>query len=430
MDKAVLEKLNSLIEGGLKKKDIETKFGMPLNSLSGYLSGKKVLPNKYVSEILGYNGIPVKKESGVITEVTKDVILEKPEIVPEIQKPTKVETIRTQIAKNQNDGEEIKKASERINKDYGAGSIMKWGEKTQTEYQVVSTGSLGLDIALGVMGLPRGRIVEIVGWESSGKSTIALNVIANAQKQGLKCVLVDAESAFDPEYADSLGVKLDEMQYCQPDYGEQALEIADRMILSGEIGVVVIDSVAALVPKAELEGEMGDSKMGLHAKLMSQACRKMVGSIAKTNCLCIFINQFRHKIGVMFGNPEVPTGGNALQFYSSIRLEVRRSTTEANSVTHGGIKEGNLTTVKVVKNKCAAPFRQAKFNIMYGTGIDRFGEIVDLGISSGVITKSGSWLSYKNAKLGQGAEQAADVLVDNPELSAEIEAKIIEHFNQ
>jgi recombination protein RecA len=313
---------------------------------------------------------------------------------------------------------------DKINKDFGDGTIMFFGSKPNTGYQTISTGSLLLNEALGIGGLPRGRMVEIFGWESSGKTTIALNVIADAQKQGLKCLLVDAENAFDPEYAANLGVKVDELQYCQPSYGEEGLEVADRQMLAGQADVVVIDSVAALVPKAELEGEMGDSKMGLHARLMSQTCRKMVGTIAKQNALVIFINQFRHKIGVTYGSPEVTTGGMALQFYASIRLEVRRSTTEQNSVMNGDIKEGNKTTVKVIKNKCAPPFRQAVFNIMYGTGIDTLGEIIDLAVEKGIIKKSGSWFSYEENKIGQGISQVRQLLLDNPEMAKDIENKI------
>lgn len=323
----------------------------------------------------------------------------------------------------------LRDVNEKINKDFGAGTVMMFGEKPSTDYKVISTGSLQLNHALGIGGLPVGRIVEIFGWESSGKTTLALNVIADAQKQGLSCLLVDAENAFDPEYADALGVKVDELQYCQPSYGEQGLEVVDRQILSGKIGVVVIDSVAAMIPKAELEGEMGDSKMGLHARLMSQACRKLVSSIAKHNVLCIFINQFRHKIGAM-GNPEVTTGGNALQFYASIRLEVRRSLSKENAVMNGEVKEGNKTTVKVVKNKCAPPFRTANFDIIYGSGIDNIGEIVELGVELGIIQKSGSWFSYNGEKLGQGQETVRQLLIDNDELKLEILSKIKDKSKQ
>lgn len=318
----------------------------------------------------------------------------------------------------------IKDVNAQINKDFGAGTIMIFGDKPDTSYQTVSTGSFGLDIALGIGGLPRGRMVEIMGWESSGKTTIALNVIADAQKQGLKCLLVDAENAFDPEYAEALGVNVEQLEYCQPSCGEEGLEVADRKICTGEIGVVVIDSVAALIPKSELEGQMGDSKMGAQARLMSQACRKLVNSVSKTNTLCIFINQFRHKIGMMFGNPEVTTGGNALRFYASVRLEVSRSTTKENSVMNGDQKEGNKTTVKVIKNKCAPPFRSAVFDILYGKGVDRIGEVIDLALDKGVIKKSMGWISYNESKLGQGKAAVTEMLESNPEVQKEIEEKI------
>lgn len=320
--------------------------------------------------------------------------------------------------------------NEKINKDFGEGTIMRWGDKPDTDYKVISTGSLQLDLALGIGGLPMGRMVEVYGLESSGKSTIALHVIANAQKQGLRCLLIDAENAFDPEYAQDLGVVLEDLDYCQPSYGEEGLEIADRKISSGGIGVVIIDSVAALVPKAELEGEMGDSKMGLHARLMSQACRKLNPLVAKNNTLLIFINQVRNKIGVMMGNPEVTTGGMALQFYSSIRLHVSRSTTNENSIINDGIKEGNRTTVKVIKNKCAPPFRKATFNILYGKGVDRISEVVDVAADLGVIQKSGSWYSYKGDKLGQGASMVRTLFADNTELYQEIENLVLEKIKK
>lgn len=320
--------------------------------------------------------------------------------------------------------EKTKATNDAINKDFGAGTIMRWGDKPDTDYHVISTGSLLLDKALGIGGLPRGRMVEIFGLESCGKSTITLHVIANAQKQGLKCLLIDAENSFDPEYADALGVVVDELEYCQPSYGEEGFEVADRKILSGEIGVVVIDSVAAMIPKAELEGAMGDSKMGLHARLMSQVCRKLVGTVAKTNTLCIFINQIRNKIGVVYGSPEVTTGGMALQFYASIRLEVRRSTSKENSVMNGQTVQGNQTTVKVIKNKCAPPFRKATFDIIYGKGIDTFGEIVELAVEENIINKAGSWFSYNGDKLGQGIDSVRQLLKDNPDLLNEIETKV------
>lgn len=348
-------------------------------------------------------------------------------VIPPIKERTKMVVAKKEglkVVPSDENSKAIRESIDKINKDFGAGTIMMFGDKPDQNYQTISTGSLNLDHALGIGGLPRGRIVEIFGWESSGKSTIALNVIADAQKQGLKCLLVDAENAFDPEYADALGVNVDELQYCQPSCGEQGLEVADRQIGTGKVQVVVIDSVAALVPKAELEGEHGDNKMGLHARLMSQSCRKMVGSVAKHNVLLIFINQLRHKIGVMFQNPEVTTGGNALQFYASVRLEVKRSTTEKNSVYNGEQKEGNQTTVKVIKNKCAPPFRQAVFNIMYGTGIDKISELVDLSIELNVVEKAGSWFSYNGSKIGHGKESVSQFFKDNPGMAAEIEAKV------
>ncbi|MGO4294695.1 recombinase RecA [Chitinophaga sp. RAB17] len=309
---------------------------------------------------------------------------------------------------------------DKIEKDFGKGSVMMMGEKAEAPMEVISTGSLGLDIALGIGGLPKGRIVEIYGPESSGKTTIAIHTIAEAQKKGGICAIIDAEHAFDSSYAKRLGVDVDSLLISQPDHGEQALEIADRLILSGAVDVVVIDSVAALVPKSELEGEMGESKMGLQARLMSQALRKLTATISKTNCCCIFINQLREKIGVMFGNPETTTGGNALKFYASVRLDIRRMS----QIKDGDEAIGNRVKVKVVKNKVAPPFRQAEFDIIYGMGVSKMGEIIDMGVEYGVIQKSGSWFSYDTNKLGQGRDAVKQLLNDNPELAAEIEAKI------
>lgn len=315
---------------------------------------------------------------------------------------------------------------DKINKDFGAGSVMMLGDKPLAGIEVISTGSLGLDIALGVQGLPKGRIVEIYGWESSGKTTLALHVIAEAQKAKGSCAFIDAEHAFDANYAKSLGVNVDDLLVCQPDYGEQALEFADQFVTSGLFSVVVVDSVAALIPKGELENNMGDSRMGAQARLMSQACRKMVGTIHKTNTLVIFINQLREKIGVMFGNPEVVPGGNALKFYSSVRLDVRRSTTKDNSTTDSnGHTTGNLTKVKVIKNKVSPPFRTCEFDILYGIGIDKIGEIIDFGVEHGVIKKSGAHYSYKDSKIGQGKEQVRQFLTDNEEVKNEIEIELI-----
>jgi len=299
-------------------------------------------------------------------------------------------------------------------------------EKGNVEQEVISTGSIGLDVALGIGGLPKGRVVEIYGPESSGKTTLAIHVIAEAQKKGGMCAFIDAEHAFDSNYAQKLGVDIDNLLISQPDYGEQALEIADRLILSGALDVVVIDSVAALVPKGELEGEMGDSKMGLQARLMSQALRKLTATINKTNTVCIFINQLREKIGVMFGNPETTTGGNALKFYASVRLDIRRMT----QIKDGDEAVGNHVKVKVVKNKVAPPFRQAEFDIIFGAGISKAGEIIDMGVELGIVQKSGSWFSYNNDKLGQGREAVKQLMIDNPELGLEIENKIREKIKE
>lgn len=320
----------------------------------------------------------------------------------------------------------LKLTMDKLEKDYGKGSVMLLGDKVAHEQSVISTGSIGLDVALGIGGLPRGRVVEIYGPESSGKTTIATHVIAEAQKKGGMCAFIDAEHAFDSAYAKKLGVDVDNLLISQPDYGEQALEIADRLILSGALDVVVIDSVAALVPKSELEGEMGDSKMGLHARLMSQALRKLTATISKTNTICIFINQMREKIGVMFGNPETTTGGNALKFYASVRLDIRRQA----QVKDGDSAIGNHVKVKVVKNKVAPPFRAAEFDIIFGQGISKTGEIVDMGTELGIVQKSGSWYSYNNDKLGQGRDSVKQLMVDNPELANEIEAKIREKIKE
>lgn len=314
----------------------------------------------------------------------------------------------------------LKLTMDKIDKDFGKGSVMMMNEKGVTEQEAISTGSIGLDAALGIGGLPKGRVIEIYGPESSGKTTLAIHVIAEAQKKGGICAFVDAEHAFDSVYAQKLGVDIDNLLISQPDYGEQALEIADRLILSGALDVVVIDSVAALVPKGELEGEMGDSKMGLQARLMSQALRKLTATISKTNCCCIFINQLREKIGVMFGNPETTTGGNALKFYASVRLDIRRMT----QIKDGDTVVGNHVKVKVVKNKVAPPFRQAEFDIIYGEGVSKVGEIVDMGVEMGILQKSGSWFSYNSDKLGQGRDSVKQLMLDNPELANEIEEKI------
>lgn len=316
----------------------------------------------------------------------------------------------------------LQAAMDKIEKSYGKGSIMKMGDEKIEEIPVILSGSIGLNAALGVGGYPRGRIIEIYGPESSGKTTLAIHAIAEAQKAGGIAAFVDAEHAFDRFYAEKLGVDIDNLYISQPDSGEQALEIAEQLIRSSAIDIVVIDSVAALTPKAELEGDMGDSKMGLQARLMSQALRKLTGAINKTNTTCIFINQLRDKIGVMFGNPETTTGGNALKFYATVRLDIRR----IGQLKDGENVKGSQTRVKVVKNKVAPPFRKAEFDIMYGEGISRAGEIVDLGSDLGIIKKSGSWYSYNETKLGQGREAAKDMVKDNPELAEELEALIFD----
>ena len=311
---------------------------------------------------------------------------------------------------------------DKLEKSYGKGTIMKMGDTAIEATETISTGSLGLDIALGVGGLPKGRVIEIYGPESSGKTTLAIHAIAESQKRGGIAAFIDAEHAFDRFYAKKLGVDVENLLISQPDNGEQALEIADNLIRSGAIDILVIDSVAALVPKAEIEGEMGDSKMGLHARLMSQALRKLTGTISKTGCCCIFINQLRDKIGVMFGNPETTTGGNALKFYASVRLDVRR----ISQIKDTDEVSGNRVKVKIVKNKVAPPFRIAEFDIMFGEGISKAGEIIDLGVEYSIIKKAGSWFSYGETRLGQGRDAVKQLILDNPELSEELEAKIKE----
>lgn len=311
---------------------------------------------------------------------------------------------------------------DKLEKSYGKGTIMKLGDSVIEPIEVIPTGSLTLDLALGVGGLPKGRVIEIYGPESSGKTTLAIHAIAEAQKKGGIAAFIDAEHAFDRFYAQKLGVDVENLLISQPDNGEQALEIADNLIRSGAIDILVIDSVAALVPKGEIEGEMGDSKMGLHARLMSQALRKLTGTISKTGCCCIFINQLRDKIGVMFGNPETTTGGNALKFYASVRLDVRR----ISQIKDSDEVSGNRVKVKIVKNKVAPPFRLAEFDIMFGEGISKAGEIIDLGVEHNVIKKSGSWFSYGDSRLGQGRDAVKQLIIDNPELMEELEIKIKE----
>ena len=332
--------------------------------------------------------------------------------------------MRQQNPMDDNKQKALEMAIGQIEKDHGKGALMKLGEGSlYPDIEAVSTGSLTLDAALGIGGLPKGRVVEIYGPESSGKTTMTLQVIAETQKQGGTAAFIDAEHALDPKYAENLGVNIDDLLLSQPDSGEQALEITDTLVRSGAVNTIVVDSVAALTPKSEIEGEMGDSKMGLHARLMSQALRKLTASISKTNCTVFFINQLREKIGVMFGNPETTTGGNALKFYASVRLDIRRSTQIKSAESE---VLGNKTRVKVVKNKVAPPFRTTEFDIMYGEGISKIGEIIDLGVNYEIIKKSGSWFSYGDTKIGQGRDAVKSLLNDNPELMEELENKIMD----
>lgn len=326
----------------------------------------------------------------------------------------------TKIMSRQDKLKALQLTLDKLEKSYGKGAVMKLGDSAVEPIDAISTGSIGLDIALGIGGVPKGRVIEIYGPESSGKTTLATHIIAEAQKAGGIAAFIDAEHAFDKYYAQKLGVDVENLLISQPDNGEQALEIADNLIRSGAIDVIVIDSVAALVPKGEIEGEMGDSKMGLQARLMSQALRKLTGTISKTNCCCIFINQLREKIGVMFGNPETTTGGNALKFYSSVRLDIRRMA----QIKDSDEVSGNRVKVKIVKNKVAPPFRIAEFDIMFGEGISKVGEIIDLGVEFNIIKKSGSWFSYGETKLGQGRDAVKNLLLDNPDLMDELESKI------
>lgn len=410
----LIENLKKLNDEGIKKAKIEQDLEMPSNCLSRFMSKEdgSLMADKWVEPLVGY--VRQHSNPSYETQVSEDEPLEPTKTRLVIEKEgLKERPTETTSAK-------LQAVMDKINKDFGENTIMRLGDRPIRPIETISTGSIGLDKALGIGGLPRGRIVEIYGPESGGKTTIALHVIAEAQKIGLKCLLIDAEYAFDPEYAAALGVDVNSLRTCQPDYGEQGLEAADRSIVSGEFGVVVIDSVAALIPKGELEGEHGESKMGLHARLMSQACRKMTGSIGKTNTLCIFINQIRNKIGVVYGNPEVTTGGMALQFYASVRLDVRVTA----KIKDGEDLIGNRIKVKITKNKCSPPYKIAEFDIMYGEGINRRGEVLDIAVEKGIIKKAGSWYAYGEEKLGQGREYVIQLFKDNPTFFKEIEDAI------
>jgi recombination protein RecA len=403
----LIKRLTELVEAGEKKTTLEESIGLPKNSLSAVLSGANKMPQSWIPKIEAFLAAPIADAA--------------PEPEPLEDDPTQLEVDEEGIKERPSDERmaRLDAIMAKCNKDFGAGTIMRLGDKPLKGFQAVPTGSLGLDIAIGIGGLPRGRIVEIFGPESSGKTTLAIHIIANAQKMGLKCAIVDAEHAFDPEYAKALGVDINDLMISQPDYGEQSLEVADRMILDGDIGVMVIDSVAALVPKAELEGEMGDSKMGLHARLMSQACRKMTASVSKTNTLCIFINQIRQTIGNMYVHEFTP-GGNALKFFSSVRLDIRCMAV----IKDGEEALGRRSKVKVIKNKVAPPFKIAEFDIIYGKGISRAGELVDIAVEHGIIKKSGSWFSHGSDKLGQGRDGVIGMIESNEAFAKQIEAEI------
>lgn len=401
----LIDKLNEMVAAGTPKSQLEESIGLPKNSLSIVLLGKKAMPESWIPKIQEFLKAPIEPTPTPVSTPPRMVVKKTGEL---------------SLAPSPEALKRMQEAIDGINKDFGEGSIICLGDRPKRDGNSIPTGSLNLDLALGIGGLPRGRIVEIYGPESSGKTTIATHVIAEAQKQGGKCGIIDAEQAFDSDYAEKIGVKIDELHISQPDYGEQALEEADRMILSGAYAVIVIDSVAALVPKGELEGEMGDSKMGLQARLMSQACRKLVASINKSNTLVIFINQLRATIGNPYGPQEVTTGGNALKFYASVRLDVRRNA----AIKDGEETIGNKVKVRVVKSKVSPPFKVAEFDIMYGEGIDRTGEIIDLAVAQSIIQKNGSWYSHKESKLGQGRESIRQLLKDNRELCSEIEAQL------
>lgn len=400
----LIKKLNSLVEAGTKKSDLERLIDLPANSLSAVLNGKKEMPEKWVEKISAYLDSQIPETIKVATKMVVN------------------ETGSLALRPSDEKMKSLQSTMDKINKDYGAGSVMMLGDKEGQDVEVIPTGSLSLNEAIGVGGYPKGRVIEIYGQESSGKTTLAIHAIAEAQKLGGKCAIIDAEHAFDKVYASNLGVNVDELYISQSDYGEQALEVADRLILSGAFALVVIDSVAALVPKSELEGEMGDSKMGLHARLMSQALRKMTPTISKTKTVVIFINQLRQKIGVIYGSPWVTTGGNALKFYASVRLDVSKA--QNSKMMDGDDQYGTKTKVKVVKNKVAPPFKMAEFDILFGEGVDYFGELIDAAILKNVIQKSGSWFSYGEKKLGQGKDSLREMMKGTPEFVTEIEKKL------
>jgi len=410
MEELIIE-LRKVVDAGTKKSELEESIGLPKNSLSAVLSGSKDMPESWIAKIQSFlqkpiAEVPLDKESSKQMVVTDSGALN--------------------LAPSKEALQRGKEAMDKINKDFGEGSIMRLGDKPMGNIGFVPTGSLGLDYALGVGGLPRGRITEIYGPESSGKTTVALHVIAEAQKRGGNCAFIDIEHAFDETYAKAIGVNIEELHLSQPDYGEQALEEADRLITSGAFSVVVIDSVAALVPKAELEGEMGDSKMGLQARLMSQACRKLTGTISKTSTICIFINQLRSTIGNPYQPQEITTGGNALKFYASVRLDVRKIA----QLKDGDEAYGNRVRVKVVKNKVAPPFKNCEYDIVFGEGIDKIGELVEIAANLNVIKKAGAWYSYNDAKLGQGKEAAKQLLKDNVALLEEIQKLTKDKLNE
>lgn len=403
----LIVKLNEMVESGVKKSELEESIGLPLNSLSAVLKGSKEMPGSWVAKIQDFLDHPIAPA----VETT----------APKVTNTVVKKNGKLSLAPSAEKLKAVADTMEKINKDFGEGSIMYLGDSPKGNTEFISTGSLSLNKALGIGGLPKGRITEIYGPESSGKTTVALHVIAEAQKLGGLCAFIDVEHAFDETYARAIGLNIDKLTLSQPDYGEQALEEADRLILTGAYSVVVIDSVAALVPKGELEGEMGDSKMGLQARLMSQACRKLTATIGKTNTICIFINQLRSTIGNMYVF-EVTCGGNALKYYASVRLDVRRNAN--NKLMDGEEQFGVKTKVKVVKNKVAPPFKIAEFDIIFGHGIDRMGEVIDLAVEQNIIKKGGPWFSYKDTKLGQGKLAAKQFLADNENLMAEIESQL------